>query len=199
MSFLQTIKEVVVWEEDTDFFDKEATIKEYFKVCPPEERNKVNNYDELYFEALKYVNKQSFEENTKHLENYFYEMTQMDASIAILTGVFAYAIAYSVDKNGKKLEKGIDDLLPKDFDKNNPFDTRTGKNHRYMGHDIFTFALKRIPNGYPIYVGKMGRSNVYQTIGEVVGKQGDISMLDLIWTYYGKILLQECLIVQDIR
>lgn len=186
MSFLQTIKEVVVWEEDTDFFDKEATIKEYFKVCPPEKRNKVNNYDELYFEALKYVNKQSFEENTKHLENYFYEMTQMDASIAILTGVFAYAIAYGVDKNGKKLEKGIDNLLPKDFDKNNPFDTRLGKNHRYMGHDIFAFALKKIPNDYPIYVGKMGRSNVYQTIGEVVGKQGNISMLDLIWTYYGK-------------
>ena len=186
MSFLQTIKDVVVWEKDTEFFDKEATIKEYFKVCPPEKRRKVNNYDELYFEALKYVNKQNFEENTRHMENYFHEMTQMDASIAILTGVFAYAIAYGVDKNGKKLEKCIDDLLPKDFDKNNPFDTRTGKNHRYMGHDIFTFALKRIPNGYPIYVGKMGRSNVYQTIGEVVGKQGDISMLDLIWTYYGK-------------
>lgn len=186
MSFLQTIKDVITCERDTDFFDKEATIKEYFKICPPEKRRKVNSYDKLYFEALKYVNKQSFEENTRHMENYFYEMTQMDASIAILTGVFAYAIAYGVDKNGKKLEKCIDDLLPKDFDKNNPFDIRTGKNHRYMGHDIFTFALKRIPNNYPIYVGKMGRGNIYEPIGKVVGKQGDISMLDLIWTYYGK-------------
>lgn len=62
MSFLQMIKDVITWEKDTDFFDKEATIKEYFKICPPEKRRKVNSYDELYFEALKYVNKQSFEE-----------------------------------------------------------------------------------------------------------------------------------------
>ena len=110
MSFLQTLKEVVVWEKDDDFFDKEATIKEYFKVCPPDKRKKAKNYEELYIEALKYVNKQNFEENTSHMEDYFYEMTQEDASIAILTGVFAYAIAYGVDKNGKKLEDGIDNL-----------------------------------------------------------------------------------------
>ncbi len=48
MSFLQTLKEVVVWEKDDDFFDKEATIKEYFKVCPPDKRKKIKNYDELY-------------------------------------------------------------------------------------------------------------------------------------------------------
>ena len=30
MSFLQMIKDVITWEKDTDFFDKEATIKEYF-------------------------------------------------------------------------------------------------------------------------------------------------------------------------
>ena len=190
MSFLQTIKDVVVWEKDTEFFDKEATIKEYFKVCPPEKRRKVNNYDELYFEALKYVNKQSFEENTRHMENYFHEMTRDEGLIAICIGIFAYNIACILDKNGKKwetqLNAKIEDKFGKDFDVNNPFDTRVGGNHRYMGHDIFTFALKRIPNDYPIYVGKMGRSNVYQTIGEVVGKQGKISMMDLIWTYYGK-------------
>lgn len=44
MSFLQTIKEVVVWKKDEEFFDKEATIKEYFKVCPPDKRRKVNSY-----------------------------------------------------------------------------------------------------------------------------------------------------------
>ena len=47
MSFLQTIKEVVAWKKDEEFFDKEATIKEYFKVCPPDKRRKVNSYDEL--------------------------------------------------------------------------------------------------------------------------------------------------------
>lgn len=185
MSFLQTIKDVVVWEKDTEFFDKEATIKEYFKVCPPEKRRKVNNYDELYLEALKYVNKQDFEENTKDMENYFYEMTQMDASVAILTGVFAYAIAYGVDKNGKKLEKGIDDLLPEGFDKNNPFDTKVGKNHRYFGHDIFTFGLKNIPNDFPIYRGKLSIGG-FETVGDLLGTDGPVSMLDLIWEYYGK-------------
>lgn len=28
-----TLKEVVFFEKDNDFFDKEATIKEYFSVC----------------------------------------------------------------------------------------------------------------------------------------------------------------------
>ena len=51
MSFLQTIKDVIAWEKDADFFDKEATIKEYFKICPPEKRRKVNNYDELLTNA----------------------------------------------------------------------------------------------------------------------------------------------------
>lgn len=186
MSFLNAIKEIVFWEKDDDFFDKEATIKEYFAVCPPEQRRSVNSYEELYAEALKYVSKQSFAENTKDQENYFYEMNKTDASVAILTGVFAYVIARETDKNGKKLEKGIDKLLPKDFDKNSPFDTRTGLKHRNFGHDIFSFGLERIPNDYQIYAGKMDRHNLYLPIGEVLEKEGDCSMLDLIWLYYGK-------------
>ena len=191
MSFLQTIKDVIAWEKDADFFDKEATIKEYFKICPPEKRRKVNNYDELYFEALKYVNKQSFEENTRHMENYFYEMTRDEGILAICIGIFAYNIACIVDKNGKDWEDKIDKKAKKKFhdkkyDVNNPFDIRVGGNHRYIGHDIFTFALKNIPGDYPIYVMKDGKANFYMNISDVVGKQGDISMLDLIWTYYGK-------------
>ena len=31
MSFLQTIKEVVAWKKDEEFFDKEATIKNILK------------------------------------------------------------------------------------------------------------------------------------------------------------------------
>ncbi len=181
MSFLNAIKEIVFWEKDDDFFDKEATIKEYFAVCPPEQRRSVNSYEELYAEALKYVSKQSFAENTKDQENYFYEMNKTDASVAILTGVFAYVIARETDKNGKKLEKGIDKLLPKDFDKNNPFDTKEGGNHRYFGHDVLGLGLKNIPADFPIkYKG------TYYPIGKVVGKTGDISMLDLIWKYYGE-------------
>ena len=181
MSLLKSIKEIIFFEKDEDFFNKEATIKEYFALCPPEKRKQVATYSELYEEALKYVNKQNFDENTKEQEDYFYEMDALDGSIAVLIGVFAYAIAYQTDKNGKKLEKKIDDILPKDFDKNNPFDTKRGNKHRDFGHDVFTFGLKNIPNNYPIFYN--GR---YRQIGEVVKKAGDISMLDLIWKFYGE-------------
>lgn len=186
MSLVSAIKNLVFWESDKDFFDKEATIKEYFAVCPPERRRHVESYDELYAEALKYVSKQSFDENTKNIENYFYEMQKADGGVAVLIGVFAYIIACQIDKNGKNIEKKIDDILPKDFDKNNPFDTRLGGKHRNHGHDIFGFGLKNIPSDYPIYVGKSGKSNIFLSVGEIVGKNGNISMLDIIWHYYGK-------------
>lgn len=140
VKLLNTLKDVIFFEKDNDFFDKEATIKEYFSVCPSAKRKKVANYEELYIEALKYVSKQNFQENTKNMENYFYEMTSTDAGIAICIGVTAYFIAREVDKRGKEWEGKIDDLLPPGFDKNNPFDTKTGKNHRDFGHDIFTFG-----------------------------------------------------------
>lgn len=186
VKFLNTLMDVIFFEKDNDFFDKEATIKEYFSICPPEKRKRVANYDELYREALKYVSKQNFEENTKNLENYFYEMTSVDAGIAICIGVTAYFIAREVDKRGKEWEGKIDELLPPGFDKNNPFDTKIGKNHRDFGHDTFTFGLKNIPNDFPIFVDKMGKSNIYMPVGEVLKKSGDISMLDIIWYYYGK-------------
>lgn len=182
---LQGLKDIIFWEKDKDFFDKEATIKEYFAICPPEKRRHVDTYEELYLEALKFVEKQDFAENTQDQEDYFYEMDKTDGAVAVLIGVFAYMIATQVDKNGKKLEKKIDKLLPDDFDKNNPFDTKVGKGHRNFGHDLI-FGLKRIPSDYPICVGKMGRGNRYKPIGDVVGKDGRITMLDLIWHYYGK-------------
>lgn len=186
MSIVQGIKNIIFWEKDKDFFDKEATIKEYFAVCPPEKRRHVDSYEELYLEALKYVSKQNFAENTKDQEDYFYEMSGIDGSVAVLIGVFAYIIAMQVDKNGKKIEKKIDELLPKDFDKNNPFDTKIGKRHRDFGHDPLTFGIKNIPPDYPIFVGKFGKNNIYKPIGELLGKTENISMLDLIWHYYGK-------------
>lgn len=186
MSLLKSIKELIFWEKDEEFFDKEATIKEYFEICPPSQRKHVDSYEELYKEALKYVKKQSFEKNTSDQENYFYEMSPLDASVAILTGVVAYVIAVSIDKNGKTIEKKIDDILPKGYDVNNPFDLKAGKNHRNFGHDIFTLGLKNIPNDYPLVNGRIGHDIIYSTIGEIVGKDGDISMMDLIWHYYGK-------------
>ncbi len=186
MSLLKNIKDIIFFEKDEEFFDKEATIKEYFSVCPPEKRKEVKSYDELYEEALKYVNKQNFEENTQMVDNYFEELCNEDVVIAILTGVFAYKIACWVDEYGKGWEKKLDEILPNGFDKNNPFDTRIGGNHRDFGHDIFTFGLKNIPNDFKIIVGKNGHRNIYKPIGDVLNKDGNISMLDLIWHYYGK-------------
>lgn len=188
VSIVQGIKNIIFWEKDKDFFDKEATIKEYFAVCPPEKRRHVDSYEELYLEALKYVSKQNFADNTKEQEDYFYEMTKLDASIAILTGVVAYAIAYHVDKNGKKIEKGIDKILPEGYDVNNPFDIydKGGKHRNYFGHDIFSFGLKNIPNDFELRYGKMGGHNMALPIGKIIDKDGDISMLDIIWHFYGK-------------
>lgn len=189
MSLLGYIKEIVFWEKDDDFFDKEATIKEYFAVCPSEQRRPVNSYEELYTEALKFVSKQNFDENTKDQEDYFYEMNNVDASVAILTGVFAFVIAYEVDKNGGKLEEIIDDLLPEGYDDNNPFDAykRNGSKHRTVfGHDIFSFALGKIPPELKIRINMDGHSPIMDSIGNVLGKDKNFTMLDLIWHYYGK-------------
>lgn len=186
MSLIKNIKELIFFEKDKEFFDKEATIKEYFNICPPEQRKHVESYEELYEEALKYVDKQNFENNTQMLENYFEEVDGIDATVAILTGVFAYKIACYVDEHGSDWEKKLDEILPKGYDKNNPFDTRVGGSHRDFGHDIFTFALKNIPNDFKIIVGKKGHVNIYKSVGEVLGKNGNVSMMDLIWYYYGK-------------
>lgn len=183
MNFIKYIKDIIFFEKDEDFFNKEATIKEYFKKCPLDKRKKVKSYDELYEEALKVVGKQNFDENTKNMEDFFYEMSKTDSIVAILTGVLAYKIACSVDENGKNLEQGIDKLL-KGYDVNNPFDTKVGYNHRDFGHDTFTFGLKNIPNDYPICVDRMDHNPICLPIGEVLGKDGNISMLDLIWYFY---------------
>lgn len=161
MSLLKNIKDIIFFEKDEEFFDKEATIKEYFSVCPTEKRKEVKSYDELYEEALKYVNKQNFEENTQMVDNYFEELCNEDVVIVILTGVFAYKIACWVDEYGKGWEKKLDEILPNGFDKN-------------------------IPNDFKIIVGKNGHRNIYKPIGDVLNKDGNISMLDLIWHYYGK-------------
>lgn len=199
MSLLKNIKELIFFEKDKDFFDKEATIKEYFNICPPERRKKVESYEELYEEALKYVSKQSFEDNTKMMENYFEEVDGIDAAVAILTGIFAYKIACYVDEhgpeweNGKSIKKIKNEKIKKklkwilgEYDVNNPFDRHIGKGHRDFGHDIFTFALKNIPNDFKIIVAYNGHQPIYQSIGTFLGKSGNVSMLDLIWHYYGK-------------
>lgn len=202
MGIGKTIKNLIFFEKDDDFFDKEATIKEYFSLVPPENRKKVNNYDELYEEALKYINRQSFKENTADIENYFYELDDKDITIGVMIGIAGYIIATEVDTLGtdkketfidsngnevqrvtrKSIENKINEFFGKGYDENNPFDIAfRNPKHRDFGHDIFTFGFKNIPNDYAILLnGKV------MQVGKLVGKQGNISMLDIIWKIYGE-------------
>lgn len=175
---------------DTDkvFFDKEATIKEYFALVPPEKRRRVNDYDELYQEALKFVEKQDFVKNTANLDDYFHEISKDEGMVAVFLGIIAYGVAKEVDKNGSEIEQAIDKMLPKDYDVNNPFDVKKGYGHRIFGHDPATFGMKNIPGDLLIQV-KDSVTGKYSPIriGEFLGKgiSSNVSMWDLIWKFYG--------------
>ena len=186
MKLLKEIKNL--FGKDDYFFDKEATIKEYFALVPPNKRKKVENYEELYEEALKYVEKQSFKENTKEQDNYFHEISQDEGILAVFLGILSYGVAREIDTNGTNVEKAIDKMLPKDYDVNNPFDVKKGYGHRIFGHDPVTFGLKNIPGNLnidikDIYTGK----NYIVKISEFLGKDvnSKVSMWDLIWKFYG--------------
>ena len=166
------------------FFDKEATIKEYFAVVPEEERPDVEDYEELYQIALLVVGKQDFMLNTLDQDPYFHELSSDECLIAVLVGALAYAVVREVDIHGTKIEKAIDNIIPKDYDKNNPFDTKKGYGHRIFGHDPVAFGLKSIPKKTLIRVKGFDRP---VRIGEFldVGLDGNVSMWELIWRFYG--------------
>ncbi len=173
---------------EKDFFDKEATIKEYFALVPQNERPKAKNYDELYSIALNYVEKQDFKANTSDQDAFFHELSKDEILIAICAGTLAYAIVREIDQNGSTLEKAIDSILPKDYDKNNPFDTKQGYGHRMFGHDPVTFGIKNIPGDTLIKVKDVASGNsCLVKIGEYlgVGTERSVSMWDLIWKFYG--------------
>ena len=174
---------------DKYFFDKEATINEYFSIVPESERPNVDDYEELYQIALSVVGKQDFIENTKELDSYFHELTQDEMLIAIMVGSLAYALVREIDKNGTKIEQAIDKVLPKNYDKHNPFDTKRGYGHRIFGHDPVVFGIKRIPKDTLIHVkdvanGFEGPVRIGEYLG--VGLDGNVSMWDLIMKFYGE-------------
>ena len=173
---------------DRFFFNKVATIKEYFSLVPVEDRRNCCSFDELYQEALKNVEKQDFDINTSDMNEKFQTLTKDMSIIAILIGIIAYVAAEKVDREGKSIETAIDKLLLKDFDKNNPFDVKDGYGHRIFGHDLLTYGLKNIPADTIIKV-KIGdaKKRTPIRIGEFlnVGKNGNVSMWDLIWKFYG--------------
>ena len=170
------------------FFDKEATIKEYFSIVPPEERKHFETYEELYQEALRYVEPQNFNENTKDQEDFFQLLTADQKTIGVLLGAIAFAVSREVDTHGTELEKAIDKILPSGYDTNNPFDVKEGLGHRIFGHDPATYGLKNIPGDTNIKVKDLvtGERKIIK-IAEFLGSDinSNVSMLDLIWKYYG--------------
>lgn len=170
------------------FFDKEATIKEYFAIVPEGQRIKTDNYEELYQEAFRTVGKQDFIKNTADVEDYFHSISGDEGTIAVLIGLVAYAIAREVDTHGLEYEKAIDKILPDQFDTNNPFDVKEGFGHRIFGHDPVTFGIKNIPGDAIIKVKNIetGQRELIK-IGEFlgVGTDQNVSMLQMIWKFYG--------------
>ena len=185
MRFIKTI--LNLFGSDKNFFDKEATIKEYFALVPEQDRKEVSSYEELYEEALKVVEKQNFEKNVQEQGDYFHILTGNESTIAVLLGILAFAVSREVDTHGTDLEKAIDKILPKGYDTNNPFDVKEGLGHRIFGHDPALFGLKNIPSDMPIKVKIESGDRIVVKIGEFlgVGTTGKVSMWDLIWKFYG--------------
>lgn len=186
-----------LYGKSSNFLDKEATIDEFLKLFPELRGTFDENitYDELYEIALSYVGPISFDEKTKDIEDYFYLLTSQDKIVAITIGSMAYLIAKETDRNGKNIEKAIDDIVfrmtgDKSYDVNNPFDTKAGLGHRMFGHDPATFGFKNIPRNYLIYVKNeaVPRTRKIIKVGDFLNldeSQEVVSMGDIIWKFYG--------------
>ena len=83
----------------------------------------------------------------------------------------------------KSLEKRISEMAEKGYDKNNPFDLRSGANHRKVGHDFFSFNKDIIPGEYIM----RDKSGNLRKVADIVGSstKGKFSMSDLINATYG--------------
>lgn len=169
-------------------FNKLVTIKKYLAITPDTELKSDISFDELYEEAVKVVGKQDFKKNTKDETGYFSMLSKDESTIAVMLGILAFALSREVDLHGTSLEKAIDKILPKGYDTNNPFDVKEGLGHRIFGHDPAVFGLKNIPADTLIKVKNIetGERNLIK-IGELlgVGTNGEVSMWDLIWKFYG--------------
>lgn len=177
-----------------EFFDKEATICEFFSLFPEVVCEHYETYDELYEHALSVVGKMSFEEKTKNYDDYFYLMKKQDKMVALLIGILGYISAKETDRKGKDIEKSIDVFFQNvfenpDFDINNAFDIKAGAGHRMFGHDPAAFAFKNIPSNYLIYVKNEAVPNTRKIIrvGEFLSLDDGVefvSMWDIIRKFY---------------
>lgn len=194
MTILKKLSNLFVSESDKDYWDKKATVLEWQKQTGKKLSTGSTNQD-IYNTAVIDGYNVSWDSLANGFPDYFIELSALDTTFAIVIGIYAAnRVAKFTDRIGseksekntgkKSLEKMLSEMKDKNYDKNNPFDLRSGLNHRKMGHDIFSFAKKSIPGDY-VMRDKLGN---LRTVADIVGNsnQNEFSMSDIINATYGR-------------
>lgn len=152
MGLLAKTKEFLWMTESDDEFLERISLK------------KKNYENKLTKEQCEYLKNINFNDEIINR----YEMGITNIKVAVSIGVLVGTLAILVDKNGKNIEGAINKIRIKnegnvisikEFDTNNVFDIKMGKNHRsYIGHD-FNFLLK-IPDDYMLQNGETAREYI---------------------------------------
>lgn len=192
MKILKNFSKLFIVESDKAYWDKKATVLEWQKQTgkklSPDSTNQA-----IYESAIKDGYNVSWKTLSDGLPDYFIELSQLDVTFAISIGILTAFTAMLVDRIGsekseketgiKSLEKRISEMAEKGYDKNNPFDLRSGANHRKVGHDFFSFNKDIIPGEYIM----RDKSGNLRKVADIVGSstKGKFSMSDLINATYG--------------
>ncbi|SNU08324.1 hypothetical protein SAMN05216470_1217 [Streptococcus equinus] len=192
MKILKNFSKLFIAESDKAYWDKKATVLEWQKQTgkklSPDSTNQA-----IYESAIKDGYNVSWKTLSDGLPDYFIELSQLDVTFAISIGILTAFTAMLVDRIGsekseketgiKSLEKRISEMAEKGYDKNNPFDLRSGANHRKVGHDFFSFNKDIIPGEYIM----RDKSGNLRKVADIVGSstKEKFSMSDLINATYG--------------
>lgn len=192
MKILKNFSKLFIVESDEAYWDKKATVLEWQKQTrkklSPDSTNQA-----IYESAIKDGYNVSWKTLSDGLPDYFIELSQLDVTFAISIGILTAFTAMLVDRIGsekseketgiKSLEKRISEMAEKGYDKNNPFDLRSGANHRKVGHDFFSFNKDIIPGEYIM----RDKSGNLRKVADIVGSstKEKFSMSDLINATYG--------------
>lgn len=192
MKIFKNFSKLFIAESDKAYWDKKATVLEWQKQTgkklSPDSTNQA-----IYESAIKDGYNVSWKTLSDGLPDYFIELSHLDVTFAISIGILTAFTAMLVDRIGsekseketgiKSLEKRISEMAEKGYDKNNPFDLRSGANHRKVGHDFFSFNKDIIPGEYIM----RDKSGNLRKVADIVGSstKGKFSMSDLINATYG--------------
>lgn len=198
MKIIRKVKKILFLNEslkdDEVYWDNKAKVMEWQKYQNKHTPMGTTN-EELLEQAIQEGYNITWEEFTKDMPDYFIELSASDMTFAVGVGFITALTAMYVDRMGseksekntgkKSLEKRIEEITPKDYDRNNPFDNRGGQGHRKTGHDIFGFGKKDIPYDYMMRDSSGTVKSVAEIIGKDLGATGKASQLDLIKAFYG--------------